>query len=40
MPVPWMQLFSDARSSGWLLDNGRFVDGRAPQIRHLNLSVA
>jgi len=32
MPVPWEQLVSDARSSGWLLDGGCF--------RYLNLSVA
>ena len=33
MTVPWQQLFSGARSSGWLLDSGaRSLDGRAPQI--------
>jgi hypothetical protein len=40
MTVPWLQLFSGARSSGWLLDDGGFLDGEAPPIRDLNLSVA
>jgi hypothetical protein len=40
VPVPWKQLFSGARSSGWLLDDGWFLDGRGPSVRDLNLSVA
>jgi hypothetical protein len=40
MPVPWKQLFSGARSSDWLLDNSWLLDGRAPPLRDLNLSVA